>query len=70
MAKNLRLKIPKDDTLFIQDVNTSATKKFVEELAAYQVTIASSARELSEKSVSTCFLLTLFSMMIFKRFHL
>jgi hypothetical protein len=52
MAKNLRLKLPKDDQLHVLDVNSAATKRFVEELAAYQVTIAGSARELSEKSVS------------------
>jgi hypothetical protein len=51
MAKNLRLKIPKEDILYVQDVNSAAAKKFAEEMSAYQVTIANSARELSEKSV-------------------
>jgi hypothetical protein len=29
MAKNLRAKIPAEDTLFVHDVNTAATKKFL-----------------------------------------
>jgi hypothetical protein len=51
MAKNLRTKIPKDDVLYIQDINAEATKKFVDDMAGYSVHVASSARELAEKSV-------------------
>jgi hypothetical protein len=53
MAKNLREKIPKGDTLFIQDVNSSATTKFVEELADYTIVVAKSAREVAENAVSS-----------------
>jgi hypothetical protein len=52
MAKNLRQKIPKEDTLYIQDVNAAATSKFVEELAGHSVVVAKSAREVAEKAVS------------------
>ena len=31
MAKNLRAKVPAEDTLFVHDVNTAATQKFLEE---------------------------------------
>lgn len=53
MAKNLREKIPKEDTLYIQDVNTNATAKFVSELPGFDVIVAKSAREVAEKAVST-----------------
>ena len=51
MAKNLRQKIPKEDTLFVQDVNSSAVNKFVDELSNHKVEVASSAREVAEMSV-------------------
>ena len=51
MARNLRTKIPKDDVLYIHDINTGATKKFVDEMAGYAVHVAGSARELAEKAV-------------------
>jgi hypothetical protein len=54
MAKNLRAKIPAEDTLFIHDVNTAATKKFLEE-NPQGVRIAANVRELAEKAVSTPF---------------
>ena len=50
MARNLRTKIPKDDVLYIYDINTGAIKKFVDEMAGYAVRVADSARELAEKS--------------------
>jgi 3-hydroxyisobutyrate dehydrogenase len=52
MAKNLRQKIPKADTLYVQDVNVAATKRFVDELAGHSVVIAGSAREVAENAVS------------------
>jgi hypothetical protein len=51
MAKNLREKIPSDDVLMIQDVNKDAVRKFVEELSAFSVIPAESAREIAERSV-------------------
>lgn len=49
MAKNLRQKIQKTDTMVINDVNDSATQKFVEEVG--NVTIAKSVREVAEQTV-------------------
>jgi hypothetical protein len=45
MAKNLRAKIPAEDTLFVHDVNTAATKKFLEE-HPQGVRVAANVREL------------------------
>lgn len=50
MAKNLRAKIPAEDTLFVQDVNTAATKKFLEE-HPQGVRVADNVREVAEKAV-------------------
>ena len=63
MAKNLRAKIPADDTLIVHDVNEEATKRFVAEAqetaqnaglgnSKNRVEIANNAREVAEKSVS------------------
>jgi len=63
MAKNLRAKIPASDTLIIRDVNEAAAKRFVAEVQEtarssgagaddYRVEIATTAREIAEKSVS------------------
>lgn len=52
MAKNLRAKIPAEDTLFVQDVNTAASKKFLEE-NPHGVRIADNVREVAEKAVCT-----------------
>lgn len=51
MAKNLRQKLPNDDTLFVQDINTDASQKFADELKDFQVVVAGTAREVAEKSV-------------------
>jgi hypothetical protein len=53
MAKNLRLKLPSDDHLIVQDVNKASTSKFAEELSDYNVIVADAAREVAEKSVRT-----------------
>jgi hypothetical protein len=53
MAKNLRAKIPAEDTLFIHDVNAAATQKFLEE-SPKGVRIAKNVREVAENAVSTC----------------
>lgn len=50
MAKNLRAKMPKEDTLFIRDRNTEIMAKFVDEVGN-GVEVANSAREVAEKSV-------------------
>lgn len=50
MAKNLRAKIPAEDTIFVQDVNTAASKKFLEE-NPQGVRIADNVREVAEKAV-------------------
>jgi hypothetical protein len=52
MAKNLRAKIPVEDTLFVHDVNTAATKKFLEE-HPQGVQVTANVREVAEKAVST-----------------
>jgi hypothetical protein len=56
MAKNLRAKIPRADTLIICDVNKDVLHKFVEEVDTpkreLNVRIAADAREVAEKSVS------------------
>jgi len=51
MAKNLRQKLPSDDTLIVQDINKDASRKFVDELKAFQVVVAESPREVAEKAV-------------------
>jgi 3-hydroxyisobutyrate dehydrogenase len=51
MAKNLRAKIPKSDTLVICDLNADVTKKFAAEVNGLGVEIAASPKELAEKSV-------------------
>ncbi|KAF2645641.1 3-hydroxyisobutyrate dehydrogenase [Massarina eburnea CBS 473.64] len=55
MAKNLRAKLPAEDTLFVQDVNTAASRKFLEE-NSQGVRIADNVREVAEKAetVITC----------------
>jgi hypothetical protein len=54
MAKNLREKIHKSDTMVINDVNDAATQKFVEEVG--NVIIAKTVREVAEQTVrSTLF---------------
>ena len=51
MAKNLRAKIPAEDTLFVQDINKEATSKFLQENPE-GVRIAENVREVAEKAVS------------------
>lgn len=51
MASNLRKKIPKGSTLYINDVNTAVVEKFVSEHSSYgPVKIVSSAKEITEKA--------------------
>ena len=53
MARNLRAKIPQEDTLIVYDVNSQATKSLVSEAPGGQgVTIARTVREVAEKAVS------------------
>jgi hypothetical protein len=58
MAKNLRARMPAEDTLFVHDVNVAATKKFLEENPT-GVRIAENVREVAEKAVSLPCLLIL-----------
>lgn len=51
MAKNLRAKIPKGDTLVINDVNSEATAKFAEEVGT-GVEVVGTPREVAQRSVS------------------
>jgi hypothetical protein len=62
MARNLRAKLPAEDTLFIQDVHTAATKKFLEE-NPQEVRIADNVREVAEKSVCKSLSVSFFYMM-------
>jgi len=55
MAKNLRAKIPAEDTLFVQDVNTVTSKKFLDENPT-GVRVADNVREVAEKAVRTLLL--------------
>ncbi|EER24708.1 hypothetical protein D8B26_004932 [Coccidioides posadasii str. Silveira] len=50
MAKNLRAKIPESDTLLICDSNPDATKRFTAEQSGKRIEVASSPRELAERS--------------------
>lgn len=63
MAKNLRAKLPATDNLIIHDKNTEATANFVKEMGlaasnaragekGFNIDIASSVREVAERSVS------------------
>lgn len=49
MAKNLREKIAKSDTLIVHDVNHEAISRFQSEVS--NVTVAQNVREVAEKSV-------------------
>jgi hypothetical protein len=51
MAKNLRQKVPKEDTLFIHDVNSAILDQFQKELDGYKVYITKSAREVAAAAV-------------------
>ncbi|MCJ1249860.1 hypothetical protein MMC30_007086 [Trapelia coarctata] len=58
MAKNLQSKIPKSDTLYIYDSNTTATSTFVQEVGSTTegkggpVEIAANPREVAEKATT------------------
>ena len=58
MAKNLRAKIPRSDTLYIYDSNTVATSTFVQDVSSTTegkgglVEVAANPREVAEKAVS------------------
>ncbi|EME78594.1 uncharacterized protein MYCFIDRAFT_56858 [Pseudocercospora fijiensis CIRAD86] len=53
MAKNLRTKIAKDDTMFIHDVNPTITKQFVEEFQSVgPVTAAENVRQVAENATT------------------
>lgn len=54
MAKNLRAKIPAEDTLFVHDVNTAASKQFLEEHPS-GVRVADNVRQLAENAVRNLF---------------
>lgn len=55
MAKNLRAKLPKEDTLVIHDINTAALSKFKQESGSQSVHVAENVREVAEKSVRRVF---------------
>ena len=63
MAKNLRAKVPAEDTLFVHDVNTTATQKFLEENPT-GVRVAENVREIAEKAVRSAFFYSIPCMMI------
>ena len=59
MAKNLRAKIPSEDTLYVFDVNKAATEKFKEEAGKEQkVVVANTARQVAEESVRSLFFIS------------
>lgn len=52
MASNLRKKLPKESTLYINDVDTAAVDRFVQEHTSYgPVKALSSAKAITEHSV-------------------
>jgi len=53
MAKNLRQKLPSDDTLIVEDINKDASRNFADELKSFQVVVADSPREVAERAVCT-----------------
>lgn len=57
MAKNLRAKIAKTDTLVVHDVNPEAVKSFLAEHGDSVTEAAADVRQVAEKSVSLCSLL-------------
>ncbi|ETN41644.1 3-hydroxyisobutyrate dehydrogenase [Cyphellophora europaea CBS 101466] len=50
MAKNLRAKIPEDDTMTVFDVNAAALERFAKEAEPNNVTVAKAPREVVENS--------------------
>ncbi|KAF2754568.1 hypothetical protein EJ05DRAFT_479538 [Pseudovirgaria hyperparasitica] len=50
MAKNLRAKLPKDDHLFVHDINAKATAGLLQEIGSEGLTVAKDVREVAEKS--------------------
>ncbi|KAK7537804.1 NAD binding domain of 6-phosphogluconate dehydrogenase-domain-containing protein [Phyllosticta citricarpa] len=50
MAKNLRAKLPKNDTLFVHDIDTNSSAKFLQATGANGVVVAKSAREVAEEA--------------------
>jgi hypothetical protein len=57
MARNLQAKLPASDSLRVYDINSDSTTKFTKEMKGLGnravVTIASTARDAAEDSVST-----------------
>jgi 3-hydroxyisobutyrate/3-hydroxypropionate dehydrogenase len=52
MATNLRKKIPKECTLYVNDVDKAAVERFVKEISQYgPVEVCATAKEITEKSV-------------------
>ena len=52
MASNLRRKIPKESTLYVNDVDTAAVERFVKELSSVgPVKVLNTAKEITEHSV-------------------
>ena len=52
MAANLRKKIPRESTLYVNDVDTSAVERFVKEYSSHgPIEILGTAKEITEKSV-------------------
>ena len=52
MASNLRKKIPKESTLYINDVDTAAVERFVKEFSSVgPIQVLNSAKEITEHSV-------------------
>jgi 3-hydroxyisobutyrate/3-hydroxypropionate dehydrogenase len=53
MASNLRKKIPKESTLYVNDVDAAAVDRFVKEHTSYgPVKVLATAKEITEHSVT------------------
>lgn len=53
MAKNLRAKMPEEDTMTVFDVNPSSSEKLTKEAVPANIKIAKGPREVAQNSVST-----------------
>lgn len=51
MARNLRSKLPKEDSFIVYDVNAGATQQFRDELKDFDVAVAKDVKSVVEKSV-------------------
>lgn len=70
MAKSLRAKIPPEDELVVQDINSNASSRFVQEvLASKRTHVADSVEEVADRAVRTVCAVTLLSCLMMSLFY-